>query len=96
MSTFAVKSDGGPLDPKLEHIPVLYSLGADGSLALNLMDEDAVKHAIEAGRIAGMVETRAFGDVVLTASPDALDAFLATPAGHAMFKRLAILDRVSS
>jgi hypothetical protein len=96
MDASGIETDGGPFDPKLEHIPVLYGFGADGSLALSLMDEDAVRHAIEAGRIAGVVETRAFGDVVLTASPDALDAFLATPAGHALFKRVAILDRVSS
>jgi hypothetical protein len=95
MDASEIEEDGKPPGQKLEHMPVLYRFGADGSLALTLMDEDAAKSAIKAGRIAGQVGPGQFGDVVLTAPPAALDAFLQTSAGHALFdKPPAILERV--
>lgn len=95
MDASEIESDEKPVEPKLEHIPVLYSFAADGSLALYLMDEDAVKDAIRAGKIAGQVEPGQYGDVVLTATPAALDAFFETPAGRALFGKPAVtLQRV--
>jgi hypothetical protein len=90
-----VEDDGNPGDPALAHIPVLYSFNADGTLALYLMDEDAVKNAIKAGKIAGVVKPGDFGNVVITATPAALDAFLQTADGRALFtKPLVTLTRV--
>lgn len=97
MDASAIEDDGKPPEQKLDHIPVRYSVGADGSLTLTLMDEDAVKDAISAGKIAGQVEPGKSGDVVLTATPAALDAFLESPAGRALFnKPLVVLSRVKS
>jgi hypothetical protein len=95
MDASETEEDGKTPGQKLEHMPVLYRFGADGSLALTLMDEDAAKAAIKAGRIAGQVGPGQFGDLVLTATPAALDAFLESPAGHALFDKPAvILERV--
>ena len=95
MDASEIENDGKPLAQTLQHIPVLYSFGADGSLSLTVMDEDAVKDAITAGKIAGQVEPGQSGDVVLTATPAALDAYLQTPAGRALFKKpLVVLARV--
>lgn len=86
---------GKPGDPKLAHVPVLYRAGADGSLVLYLMDDDAAKSAVRAGKMPGTVEQGEYGDVTLTASPAALDAFLASPAGRAMFtKPFVALERL--
>lgn len=91
-----VTDDGGkPPDPRLTHVPVLYRAGEDGSLVLYLMDEDAAKAAIKAGKISGTVEQGDYGDVTLTVAPAALDALLGTAAGRAMFtKPFATLQRV--
>jgi len=95
MDASELEEDGKPPGQKLAHMPVLYRFGADGSLALYLMDEDAAKAAIKTGGIAGMVKPGQFGDVVLTATPAALDAYVQSPAGHALFKKpTEILERV--
>lgn len=97
MDASAVEDDGKPPAQAMDHIPVLYGFGADGSLTLTVMDEDALKDAISAGKIAGQVEPGQTGDVVLTATPAALDAFLELPAGRALFKKsLVVLARVRS
>ena len=97
MDASVIEDDGKPPAQALDHIPVLYSFGADGSLTLTVMDEDAVKDAISAGKIAGQAEPGQTGDVVLTATPAALDAFLESPGGRALFKKpLVTLSRVKS
>jgi hypothetical protein len=93
MDASETEDDGKPPAQALAHMPVLYRFDADGSLALTLMDEDAAKDAINAGRIAGEVLPGQFGDVVLTAPPAALDAFLASPAGRALFDKPAVILR---
>ena len=87
---------GKPPDPKLTHVPVLYRVGEDGSLALYLMDQDAAKAAIKTGKISGTAEQGDYGDVILSAAPAALDAFLGTAAGRALFtKPFVTLQRIS-
>ncbi len=66
-------------------VPVLYRFDAKGALTFALMDEDAVKAAIAAGRIKGTVEKGQFGDAKITADPKALDAFFASPAVTKLF-----------
>jgi hypothetical protein len=66
-------------------VPVLYRIDAKGVMTLSMMDETAVKAAIRAGKIKGTIEQGDMGDAVITAEPAALDKFLATPAGLALF-----------
>jgi hypothetical protein len=49
------------------------------------MNEDATKAAIKAGKIKGDVGQGQFGDAVITADQAALDAFIASPQGAALF-----------
>ena len=89
-----IEDSGKAPDAKLSHMPVLYSLGADGSLALSLIDEAAARTAIRKGAIAGTVEPGEFGDVAITADAAKLDAFFASDGGRALFvKPLATLKR---
>ena len=74
-------------------IPLLYSFGRHHRLTLYMLDEDKVKAAIKAGRIAGTIETGDFGDVKITAEPAALDAFFATPEAADLFKVFVVLRR---
>jgi len=80
----------GPL--KDANIPLLYTIKG-GKLTLYWLDEDKVKAAIKAGKIAGTVESGDFGDVKITAEPAALDAFMATPEAAALFKVFIVLKR---
>lgn len=73
--------DEAPADPT----PLYYNLAGDGELRLWLMDRDATIAAINEGKIAGEVEEGAFGDVRITAEPDALDNFMASAEGRALF-----------
>ena len=66
-------------------VPVLYRIDAKGTLTLFMMDEPATKAAIRAGKIKGTIETGTMGDATITADPKALDKFLASPAGLALF-----------
>jgi hypothetical protein len=76
-------------------IPLLYRLEGDNTLALYMMDEDATRAAIKAGKIKGTAEEGQFGDVTLTASPGELDAYMASPAARALFtKPLVVLKKV--
>lgn len=78
-----------------DSFPVLYELRDNDTLTLSIVDEDAAKSAIKAGKIAGTVENGNYGDVALTAAPKALDAFFSSPAGRALFvKPLLVLHRV--
>jgi len=74
------------------NIPLLYTIKG-GKLTLYWLDEDKVKVAIKAGRIAGTIEPGDFGDVKITADAAALDAFMATPEAAALFKVLVVLRR---
>lgn len=73
--------------------PVLYHFDDDGALILYIVDETAAKNAVRAGKIAGTIESGDYGDVVLTAAPGALDAFMASPAGRALFTKPVVILR---
>ena len=70
-------------------VPTLYRFNAKGQMLLFMMDEKAVKAAILSGKIKGTVEKGEMGDAVITAEPAALDKFLQTPAGPALFTKQA-------
>jgi hypothetical protein len=55
------------------------------ALVVYQMNEDATKAAIKAGKIQGDVEPGQFGDALITADPAALNAFVASPQGAALF-----------
>jgi hypothetical protein len=78
---------------KGESIPLLYSFGRHHTLTLYLLDEDKVKEAIQAGKIAGTVESGDYGDVKITADAAALDAFMATPEAAKLFKVFVVLRK---
>jgi hypothetical protein len=93
----AILSDGRPAEGReaTSSFPILYRMTGDNTLKLYLVDEDAAKAAVTAGKIAGKIEGGNFGDVMLTASPAALDAFFSSDAGRALFtKPLVVLHRV--
>lgn len=76
--------------------PLLYRFGKDGRLMLYLLDEDATRAAIKAGKIKGEIEPGSSGDVRITADPKALDAFFASKQGAALFvKPFAVMHRVN-
>jgi hypothetical protein len=75
--------------------PIFYRKDDDGDLMLFIIDENAAKTAVKSGKIAGTIESGDYGDVMLTATPGALDAFMASSAGRALFtKPVVILHRV--
>jgi hypothetical protein len=75
--------------------PIFYRRDDDGALLLFIIDETAAKTAVKAGKIAGTVEDGEYGDVVLTATPGELDAFMASAAGRALFtKPVAVLRKM--
>jgi hypothetical protein len=93
----AILADGKPADGReaANSFPILYRMTGDNTLKLYLVDEDAAKAAISSGKIAGNIQGGNFGDVTLTASPAALDAFFSSDAGRALFtKPLVVLHRV--
>jgi hypothetical protein len=76
-------------------IPLLYRVNGDGALVLYIVDEAAAKRAIKANKILGTIEDGQDGDVMLTAAPGDLDAYMGSPAGRALFvKPLTILRRM--
>ena len=88
MNVREIEADGAPAEDELTQgiIPILYSVDKT-SLTLNLLDEDRTKAAIRSATIAGMIEPGRFGDAYITAGPNALDAFMRTPAGLALFDK---------
>ncbi len=48
---------------------LLYRFGKDGRLMLYLLDEDATRAAIKAGKVKGEIEPGSSGDVRITADP---------------------------
>lgn len=73
--------------------PVLYRFDDDGALVMYIIDENVAKNAVKAGKIAGTIASGDYGDVVLTATPGELDAFMASPAGRALFTKPAMVLR---
>ena len=73
------------------YFPLRYSVGADGNIALFMSSQDAMKDAVQQGRIAGRAST---ADIVLTAKPDALDSFFADMAPVIFSEPYATLERV--
>ena len=88
--------DGKPVDGALKDasFPLLYSFGKHHRLTLYLLDEDKVKDAIQAGKIAGTVEPGSSGDVKITVDAAALDAFMAKPEAADLFKVFIVLRKV--
>lgn len=70
-----------------QNFPVLYRKGSDGKLTMYLIDEDAAKAAIQSGKLKGTIEAGENGDVHITEDAKALDAYFASPAGVALFKK---------
>jgi hypothetical protein len=92
----AIYDGGKPAEGTMAEntIPLLYSFDAKGVLTLSLMDEDAAKAAVKAGKIAGTVGEGQFGDVTLTADAKALDAFMQSADAAALFvKPFAVLRK---
>lgn len=85
MNATLLSSDGKPEEGTHGTVPVLYRIDGKGALTLFMMDEPATKDAIKAGKIKGTVEGGSMGDAVITAEPAALDKFLQSPAGLALF-----------
>ena len=79
---------------KNANIPVLYSFGRHHTLTLYMLDEAKVTKAIQDRKIAGTVESGAFGDVTITADAAALDALMATPEAAKLFKVSFVLKKV--
>ncbi len=96
MNAVQTGEDGKPVDGALKDasFPLLYSFGKHHRLTLYLLDEDKVKEAIQAGKIAGTIESGNFGDVKITADAAALDAFMAKPEAAKLFKVFVVLRRV--
>lgn len=66
-------------------VPLLYKLDGSRHLTLYMMNEDKTKAAIKAGKIEGHVESGQLGDATITADEPALDAFMGSAAGLALF-----------
>ncbi len=82
-------------DEAANTIPISYTISGDGTLSLALIDEDAAKAAIAAGKIEGTVAPGQLGDVTLTASADKLDAFFASDEGARLFtQKLVVLKKI--
>jgi hypothetical protein len=97
LNAWAVMTDDHAADPSEANADVLllYRFAKDGKLMLYMLDEDATRAAIKAGKIKGEVGQGSTGDVRITAEPRALDAFFAGKQGAALFvKPFAVLRRV--
>jgi hypothetical protein len=64
--------------------PLLYRI-SDGKLTLYLLDEKKTAAAIAAGKLKGTVEKGMDGDVAITEDGAALDTFMTSKAGAALF-----------
>jgi hypothetical protein len=97
LNAWAVMNNDHPADPdeaKSDFL-LLYRIGKNGKLTLYLLDEDATRAAIKAGRIKGVVDPGSMGDVHITAEPKDLDAFFAGRQGAALFvKPFAVMQKV--
>lgn len=86
MSARMTLKNGKPAEGKdaEQDIALAYRI-AGGKLTLALLDEKATAVAIQAGRIAGTVDSGSMGDVHITADAAEEDAFFATKEGAALF-----------
>ena len=83
-------------DEAKSDFPLLYRFGKNGTLMLYLLDEDATRAAVKAGKIKGEIEQGSTGDVHITAEPKALDTLFASKQGAALFvKPFAVMRRVN-
>lgn len=88
------ESDGSEQPPG--SVPVLYRVDAKGKLTLYLLDEDATKEAIRAGRIAGDAGKAGTDDAVISADAPTLDKFFQSRTGQGLFKKpFAVLTKVN-
>ena len=69
------------------YILMSYRQDRDGTVTLSIMDDKAAAAAVKANEIAGTVDPGEDGDVHLTADAKALDKFLASPRGAALFSK---------
>ena len=65
--------------------PMLYRFDGPRKFTLYFLNEDAVKDAIKSGAIKGTIDPGTMGDATITADPKALDAFLSSKRGLALF-----------
>lgn len=79
----------GPLAKNF--MPLLYRFDGERTLTLYLVDDDAAKQVIRAGKIVGVIQNGQFGDVTLTAKPADLDKFFASDAGLKLFTKPFIM-----
>lgn len=96
MNAHEVSSDGKPAEgvEAQKVFPLLYRVNGDGALVIYLLDEKRAAAAIKSGKIAGTIEPGNDGDIVFTAAPADLDAFMQSPDGRALFvKPLAIFKK---
>ena len=91
-----ILSGGKPADDELagQIVPVLYRVQGD-KLSFRLLDEQKTAVAIKSGAIAGVIESDQDmlgkqADIRLTADGRALDAFMQTNAGLALFSTPAV------
>lgn len=92
----SVSSDGKPAgkEEAARNIPVLYKMRG-GKLTLYLIGEKAAKDAIAKGQIEGEIEKGDYGDATITATPEKLDTFFASPEGAKLFtEKIATLKKV--
>lgn len=76
------------------NIPLSYTIADSKTLTLYLIDEDAAKQAIKAGKIEGEIGKGEYGDVIITAAPDKLDTFFASEDAAKLFtKPLIVLTK---
>jgi hypothetical protein len=77
-------------------IPVLYHFDGANTLSFSMLDEDHLKEAINAHRIAGGPSPYDKNDIAITADGPALDKFFQSAAGVALFtKPFAVLHKIN-
>jgi len=87
------KPSEGPLAQL--NVLLLYRTSGVGKIVLFQMDDKAAADAIRAGEIAGDIEPGDNGDVHITASEPALDAFMKGPRAAKLFSKvLVVLTKV--
>jgi len=69
------------------YILMSYRQDRDGTVTLSIMDDKAAAAAVKANEIAGSVDPGEDGDVHITADAKALDKFLASSRGAALFSK---------
>ncbi|HTP78012.1 MAG TPA: hypothetical protein VMJ73_13660 [Rhizomicrobium sp.] len=95
-ATLVPPPDSDDKEPMPHSVPILYRTDAEGRITLYLPDEDATKDAIKAGKIAGDPGKSGTDDAVITADGPALDKFIASKEGQALYtKPFAVLTKLN-